>query len=170
MWRMLRRGNVTAADAGDRLRAAFGVAPQSLEQALARQPSQVQDRWQAQLYFLAPALKWAVATLWLISAWAGWSTPASTIEAMAAGTPLASWQPVPLARLGGALDAALGLWLLSGWRPRAAVAAMIALVFAYTASLGIGLPRAWLDPLGGLAKNLVLLPALGMLWVMTDRR
>lgn len=170
MWRMLRRGNVTAADAGDRLRAAFGVAPQSLEQALARQPSQVQDRWQAQLYFLAPALKWAVVTLWLISAWAGWSTPASTIEAMAAGTPLASWQPVPLARLGGALDAALGLWLLSGWRPRAAVAAMIALVFAYTASLGIGLPRAWLDPLGGLAKNLVLLPALGMLWVMTDRR
>ncbi len=170
MWRMLRRGNVTAPAAGDRLRAAFDVAPQALESVLARQPSQVQDRWQAQLYFLAPAMKWAVAVLWLISAWAGWSTPASTIEAMAAGTPLASWQPVLLARLGGALDAALGLWLLSGWRPRAALAAMIALVLAYTVSLGIGLPRAWLDPLGGLAKNLVLLPALGMLWVLTDRR
>lgn len=170
MWRMLRRGNVTAADAGGKLEAAFGIRPQSLDAVLARQPSQVQDRWQAQLYFLAPALKWTVVALWLLSAWAGWATPAATIEAMAAGTPLASWQPVPWARLGGTLDAALGLWLLSGWRPRAALAAMIALVCAYTASLGIGLPRVWLDPLGGLAKNLVLLPALGVLWVMADRR
>jgi len=170
MWRMLRRGNVTATDAGARLQAAFGVRPQALDAVLARQSSQVQDRWQAQLYFLVPALKWMVVALWLISAWAGWTTPASAIEAMAVGTPLASWQPVLLARVGGAFDAALGLWLLSGWRPRTAVMAMILLVCVYTASLGIGLPRAWLDPLGGLAKNLVLLPALGMLWVLTDRR
>jgi uncharacterized protein YbjT (DUF2867 family) len=170
MWRMLKRGNVTAPDAPQRLRAAFGFSPRALDKVLAERPSQVQDRWQAQLYFLAPTLLVAVVLVWLLSAWAGFATPAAAIERMAEGSWLASAAPVALARAGGALDLVLAVWLATRWKPRLAVAGMAASVLAYTLAFGIALPAAWLDPLGGLAKNLVVLPALAILWVLVERR
>jgi uncharacterized protein YbjT (DUF2867 family) len=170
MWRMLRRGNVAADGAAARLRQDFGIAPRPLQEVLASAPSQVQDRWQAQLYFLAPMLRLGVAALWLISAWAGWTTPASEIERLADGSILGAMKPVAVARGSAALDAILGFWLLLGFRLRAAVASMMALVLVYTLAFGIALPALWLDPLGGLAKNLVLLPALVVLWVLSERR
>lgn len=170
MWRMLRRGNVAAADALPALRERFGFAPRPLREALAAHPSQVQDRWQAQLYFLAPLLKIAVIALWLLSAWTGFATPAAQIEALAAGSPLAAFAPVTLARATAGLDLLLALWLLIGWRPRPCIALMLISVFAYTALFGALLPALWLDPLGGLAKNLAVLPALAVLWVLVDRR
>jgi len=35
---------------------------------------------------------------------------------------------------------------------------------------GLALPVQFLDPLGGLLKNVVLIPALAVLWVLVDRR
>ncbi len=170
MWRMLRRGNTAEPDAGERLAADFGIRPRTLEDALASAPSQVQDRWQAELYFLAPALRWSVVALWLLSALAGFLTPAADILRLSSGTPLDAMDPVLLARGGGVADLMLGLWLASGRRPRAAVSAMLLLLLAYTLVLGIAVPALWWDPLGGLAKNLVLLPALAVLWILTERR
>ncbi|MFN7784167.1 MAG: SDR family oxidoreductase [Lysobacterales bacterium] len=170
MWRMLKRGNVCAPDAHARLRETFGTAPRDLEAVLAQAPSQVQDRWQAQLYLLAPVLRWMVILLCLISAWAGFATPAAQIEAMSSGSLLAQLEPVALARFAGGVDLVLALWLASGWRSRAAVASTLLLVLGYTLAFGALVPALWLDPLGGLAKNLVLLPALAVLWVLSDRR
>lgn len=170
MWRMLRRGNVVAADATQRLRQAFGVRPRSLSEVLAAHPAQTQDRWQAQLYFLALTLRVAVIALWLLSAWAGLVTSAERIHALAEGSALAVMQPVLLARAGGWLDLLLGMWLMTPFRPRLAIMLMGASVVAYTLAFGIAMPAAWLDPLGGLAKNLVVLPALAVLWVLLDRR
>lgn len=170
MWRMLRRGNVTTPDAHARLRADFDYAPRELSEVLAATPSQVQDRWQAQLYFLAPTLRLAIVALWLISAFVGWLTPATTIEALTAPSPMAAWQPVLLARLTASLDAILALGLLVGWRLRLMLGLMGISVLAYTLMFGLLLPTQWLDPLGGLAKNLVVLPALAVAWVLVDRR
>jgi hypothetical protein len=170
MWRMLRRGNVAADDMLPRLREAFGFAPRRLADALAARPSQVQDRWQARLHPLAPVLKAGVVALWLLSAWAGFVAPAAEIERLAAGSALAGFAPVALARAAAGLDLLLGLWLLSGRRPRGCVALMGASVLAYTLAFGALMPPLWLDPLGGLAKNLVVLPALAVLWVLIDRR
>lgn len=170
MWAMLRRGNVTAPDAHLRVQAAFGVRMRGLEEALDGHPSQVQDRWHAQLYFLAPALRLGVLAVFAVSAVAGWTTAAAKIEAMSAGSALAGWHPVLLARAAGVLDALLAFWLASGRHPRAALGAMLALVAAYTLVLGTLLPAQWLEPTGGLLKNLALLPALAVLWVLSDRR
>lgn len=170
MWRMLRRGNVAGDDMLPKLRAAFAFAPRTLDEALAAHPSQVQDRWQAQLYFLAPMLVAGMAVLWLLSAWAGFVTTPETIARLAAGSPLAGLAPVALARAAAGLDLLLAVWLLSGWRPRVCVALMFASVLAYTLAFGALLPAQWLDPLGGLAKNLAVLPALAVLWVLVDRR
>lgn len=170
MWRMLKRGNVCAPDAHPRLLETFGTAPRDLDTVLAEAPSQVQDRWQAQLYLLTPVLRWTIVMLCLISAWAGFATPAAQVEAMAAGSLLADLHPVALARFAGGVDLLLALWLASGWRARAAVASTLLLVLGYTGVFGALVPALWLDPLGGLAKNLVLLPALAVLWVLSDRR
>lgn len=170
MWRMLRRGNITATDAPTRVQSDFGYAARDLPQVLAATPSQVQDRWQAQLYFLAPTLRLAIVALWLISALAGWLTPAATIEAMTAGSPMQAMQPVMLARVTATLDAVLAAGLLIGWRPRWMLGLMGISVLAYTVVFGALLPMQWLDPLGGLAKNLVVLPALAVAWVLADRR
>ncbi len=170
MWRMLRRGNITAPDASQRLQATFGMSPRALGEGLAMQPSQIQDRWQAQLYFLAPALRIAMVALWLLSALAGLLTPAAEVVQLAGDGPLQAFSPVALARAGGALDALLALWLASGWRPRWVITAMGASVLVYTILLGTLAAGLWLDPLGGLAKNLIVLPALAILWVLVDRR
>jgi uncharacterized protein YbjT (DUF2867 family) len=170
MWRMLRRGNVTADGESARVRRDFGATPRRLQEVLASAPSQVQDRWQAQLYFLAPALRLGVAVLCLISAWVGWTTPAAEIERLASGSMLGAMEPAAIARSAAALDLILGLWLLLGSRLRAAIAATMALVLGYTLVFGVALPALWLDPLGGLAKNLVILPALAVLWVLSERR
>lgn len=47
---------------------------------------------------------------------------------------------------------------------------MLLSVLLYTAFFGLLLPGQWLDPLGGLAKNLVILPALLILRVLLERR
>lgn len=170
MWRMLQRGNVCAAEAHALLKAQFGIAPRALSEVLATRPSQVQDRWQARLYLLAPMLRFGVVALFLLSAWAGLVTPADQIEAMVQGSVLQAASPVQLARLCAGIDLALGLALLVAWRPRVVITLMIALVLGYTLAFGTLLPSQWLDPLGGLAKNLVILPALAVLWVLSERR
>jgi uncharacterized protein YbjT (DUF2867 family) len=170
MWKMLQRGNLTTPDAHQRLQATFGVAPRSLEDVLSTVPSQVQDRWHARLYWLAPTLRGAVASMFILSAVAGMATPASTIDAMTAGSLIEGWHPVPLARGAGVMDLLLGAWLLSGRATRTAITCMLLLVLVYTVVFGLALPQSWLEPLGGMAKNLVVLPALAVLWVLSDRR
>jgi hypothetical protein len=136
----------------------------------ASRPSQVQDRWHAQLYLLAPLLRAGVVALFLLSAWVGFFTPAAQVEALTSDSLLAGMAPVALARLGAVFDLLLAAGLLAGRRSRGVLTAMLALVFAYTLVFGSVVPVTWLDPLGGLAKNLVILPALAVLWVVADRR
>lgn len=170
MWRMLRRHNITAPDASARLHDDFGFAPRALSEVLAVRPSQVQDRWQAQLYFLTPTLRIAIVVLWLLSAWAGWMTPAREIESLVAGSPLQGFHPVELARATACIDLILAVWLALGRRPRMAIGLMGFSVAAYTVALGVLLPALWFEPLGGLAKNLVLMPALAVAWVLAEKR
>jgi uncharacterized protein YbjT (DUF2867 family) len=169
-WRMLQSGNVTAADARSRLQHAFGFAPRALQDVLDALPAQQQDRWHARLALLVQPLRIGVALLFLLSAWSGVATPAASIEAMTQGTALASLAPVALARGAAGIDLLLAIALLGGWRPRLTLSAMMLLVLAYTLVFGSLLPTTWLDPLGGLAKNLVVLPALAVLWVLLEPR
>jgi len=111
----------------------------------------VQDRWQAQLYFLAPTLQWAIVIVWMLSAYAGLATSGKQIEAMTANSILLRAAPVGLARAMAVVDLLFALWLLCGWRPRWAIGLMAASVAGYTIAFGTSLPSLWLDPLGGLA-------------------
>ena len=43
-------------------------------------------------------------------------------------------------------------------------------VVIYTIAFSLFSPAAWLATLGGLAKNLVILPALAVMWILSERR
>lgn len=47
---------------------------------------------------------------------------------------------------------------------------MIVSVLAYTLFIGMRLPAVWRDPFGGLLKNRVMLPSLGVMIALSDRR
>lgn len=170
IWNMLLRGNRTGEAAHRRVRETFGVRVRALDEVLRSVPSQMQDRWAAQLYFLAPWLRWSVVLLWLWSGVVGLVTPARSIEALAQGGALAALAPVLLARAAGVLDLALGLALAFTRRPRPVVLLMLACAAIYLLGFGATMPTLFLDPLGGLVKNLALIPALAVLWVLVDRR
>lgn len=168
--RMVARGNAGTAEDHARLLQDFGEAPATLAHWMAQEPSQVQDRWHARLYPLAPVLRITLGLLCLCSAIAGFAQTPAQISALA--TPL-GWPDAlawTLGYAGSGLDAVLGAMLLCHWRARLAAGLLFALVMAYTVVLGLGLPLLWLDPWGGLAKNLVVLPAILVWLVLSDRR
>ncbi len=131
--------------------------PRAVSAFLNARPAGTQDLWQARLYLLKPLVRLTLAALWLASGVLGVASPAASFTpGLALPEPLA----IALARAFGALDLALGLALLRNWRPRTIALAQIALVIAYTAGLSLLAPALWLDPYGGVLKNLPILALL----------
>lgn len=168
--RMLERGNVGAADANTRLHERLGVRPRSLQRALAEAPSHVQDRWHARLYYGLPLLRVSMALLWIGSGVVGWLTPVGDVVAAAPGSSLAAGSLLALARITASVDLLLGALCLLRWRPRLVLGLMLAMLLGYTFAIGIAWPLHWLDPFGGLLKNLPLIAALALLLATEQRR
>src|SRR6185312_183025 len=62
--RQLEYGNAGSFEDGV---AATGIRPRAWRDGLLAMPAQPQDRWHARLYFLRPALRWAVGATWIAS-------------------------------------------------------------------------------------------------------
>jgi uncharacterized protein YbjT (DUF2867 family) len=170
MGRMLERGNVGATDAGARLRERLGLRPRSLQRALAEAPSHVQDRWHARLYFCLPLLRVSMALLWIGSGVIGWLAPAADVVAAAPGSSLPAGGLLALARTTASADLLLGALCLLRWRPHLVLSLMLAMLLGYTFGIGIAWPIHWLDPFGGLLKNLPLIAVLMLLLATEERR
>lgn len=171
MTRMLERGNIGAEGAPDHLRQFSGTTPRSLTRALAEAPSQVQDRWHARLYFLLPLVRSLMALLWIASGLVGWLTPrARLLDATPASAVLSPESLVMLARATGSLDLLLGVLCLARWRPKMVLSGMFAMLLGYTLVIGMAWPTHWLDPFGGLLKNVPLMGLLLLLLATEDRR
>lgn len=130
-------------------------------------PAGTQDLWQARLYLLKPMIRLTLAALWLLAGLLGLATPASTF---APGLPLPEPIAIALARGFGLADLALGLALLRNWRPKIVALAQLALVLAYTAGLTLLAPALWLDPYGGLLKNLPVLALMLVHLALVEER
>lgn len=170
MLRMLARGNVGAPDAAARLRNELGVDVRALGEALDAAPAQVQDRWHARLYFLLPLARVLLALLWIASGLLGLLLPPQQVAAATLPGPLAPDTALLLARVGGALDLGLGVLGLLRWRPRWVLLGMLAMLAGYTIAIGVLWPQHWLDPLGGLLKNLPLIALVLILLAVEERR
>lgn len=163
---------MVAGNAGDSeaFAKAMGFAPRSLDAALRDRPAQVQDRWHARLFFLAPALQVTLVLMWLVSAWLGLAYGAPQTEAVVRnlGLPMAWADPL---RIGSsALDVLVSAELLFGRSAARAALVQLAVVCGYTVVISVALPQVWLDPLGPLLKNLPVMLAIAVYGVIGNER
>lgn len=140
--------------------AAFGLMPRRWHDQLLARPAQLQDRWHARLYFLKPALRWALAATWLVSGAIGLAQPASAAApVLAAFGLLAAWGGTLVVGT-GLVDLAIGAALIARLRPARLAALQLAALAGYTLALTWAEPALWHDPFGPLLKNLPILVAI----------
>ena len=157
---MLSRGNTADADGVTEL---LGRSPLSMAQQLFEKPASQAERRSAQLYFIKPVLRFAIAFVWL---WSGITSlffyPHELSYQLLAATGI-SGSAAPMMLYGLALmDIALGLATLSPYRPARLMSWQIGIVLVYTLVVSFALPEFWLHPFGPLLKNI---PFLLCLWI-----
>ncbi|AZZ95258.1 NAD-dependent epimerase/dehydratase family protein [Hahella sp. KA22] len=162
VWGMLQRGNYAEPGAYERSCEKFDYAPRSVKGYLQTSASFVQDRWHARLYLLREPIWLTLVVVWMLSGVAGIGAQPETFSPIlkAMGLPEFLWRP--MVWLTSAVDLALGVFLLSRRHMALAGQLMLACTLGYTLALGLLAPAVWLEPLGGLLKNLPLLCLLSV--------
>ncbi|WP_282609886.1 SDR family oxidoreductase [Pelagibius sp. Alg239-R121] len=137
----------------------------TLAESLQREPSDVQDRWHAQLYFAAAMTTLVLAITWIVSGSVGlWVLP--DVGQKIAGRLGLSGGVADIAAAGSCLmDIAVGLWVASRRATGLCALVQTAIILTYTLLLGIAIPELWSDPFGPLIKNLPML-ALIPIWAV----
>lgn len=149
---------------------AIGFTPRSLETALLARPAQVQDRWHARLYFLAPAIKAVLIFLWLASAYLGLLHGQAATQSLISSLGLPQGAEDPL-RVGSAiLDIMIACLLFLDSKARWSTAVQLAVVVGYTVTIGLALPQLWFDPLGPLLKNIPILLLIAVHGAIGNKR
>ncbi|HEY9105936.1 MAG TPA: SDR family oxidoreductase, partial [Roseateles sp.] len=129
-------------------------------------------RLQAQVAWLQPLLRWALAAVWLATAVVStFVYPERESHALLAraGVP----QELQPAALWGAAGLDLVFGLLTLWPPRRARWLWLAqglLIAFYSAVIAWKLPEFWTHPYGPMLKNLPILAVLVLLWTLEPRR
>jgi uncharacterized protein YbjT (DUF2867 family)/uncharacterized membrane protein YphA (DoxX/SURF4 family) len=128
-------------------------------------------RTAASLRWLAPLLRLAVASMWLLAGIVALG-PYPVQDSLALLRSIGvSAELAPLLLFGSAaLDILLGVLTLLPRRPRILWPAQIALVLVYTLIISIALPGLWLEPFGPVAKNIPILALLILLHQLEERR
>lgn len=169
MTRMLERGNV----GNDPWASAAAQAlsrPGSVSDCLAQSASFVQDRWQARLYWLAPVAWAALVLIWLLSGLSGLLGQTANFAPMLDRMGICPNWHASVVLATSLLNTVLGLALLIRVWIGPVLMLMWISVLAYTLGLGGLVPELWLEPTGGLVKNLGLLLLIPMVMVLENRR
>jgi len=104
------------------------------------------------------------------SAAVGFATPLPQSQALIVSAGLPAAVVAPLVWVASTLDLILGILALIAWRPEVVAALMCASLVIYTAFIGLLLPSVWLEPFGGILKNLPLIPAVLVMGVLARHR
>jgi uncharacterized protein YbjT (DUF2867 family) len=168
IWNLIEHARTGAPDAPARMQALLGIEPLDLRTALLLRPSEAADLLEARWYTMRLLLLFILGLTWLASGVVGLLTPAAV--AAAAMPNLAQPLVSILAPATSIADLALGMALLAGVRVHLVLVLMLAMVFGYTLAIAVLAPWHWLDPFGGLLKNLPVAALLIALLAMESRR
>ena len=115
-------------------------------------------------------LRGSLAVLWIGSGLIGLLQPTTVTAAALRILDLGSRGNALLVWASCLLDIALGIALLTRWRPAITAVAQLLLVGIYTAFLTVAHPSLWGDPFGPLLKNIPIMVAILVLAAIeTDR-
>ncbi len=141
---------------------ATGQQPRGFSEILAQRPAGTQDLWHARLYLIRPLIRFALMFMWLLSGLVGLFLPPERFLDGLTGVPLSGQALTMAARGAGLIDVAIAFGLLAAWRlPRLALF-QLGMVGGYTLAFGLMAPALWLEPYGGMLKNI---PVLCLIWV-----
>lgn len=178
-WLALRRDSMVTPESLRMLEAGNTADPGPVTALLGRAPRDAADfigagdraglRREAQLAWLLPLLRWAVAAMWIVTGLvSAWVFPVEDSLALLARTGIEG----PLARLAlyaaALLDIGLGVAMLALRRRRWIYRAQLLLIAAYTATISLFLPEYWAHPYGPILKNLPVLAAIAVLHELDD--
>lgn len=147
-----------------------GVSPAPMRSWQLRQPSHVQDRWHARLYWFRPLLRYVLGGLWFVSGAIGLGPARGYVLGMLSFSVFSAAGGWALVVGTCALDIAIGTLILVRWRPRLLGTVQLSIVIGYTVALSIVAPGLWADPFGVLVKNVPILVAIGIWTVLEDDR
>jgi len=146
-----------------------GIAPTSLDAALAREPASVQERWFARLFLLKPLALVVFAAFWLmtgvVSLTAGWDIGVGLMREGGAGS-----LSEPSVIAGALADLAIGVGILFRRTAKPALFAALAITVFYLVAGTAILPRLWEDPLGPMMKVWPILAFNLLLLAILDER
>ena len=175
----LRRGSLVTPESLRMLEAGNVADPDSFAAILGRRPRQASEffdqsdrlamRRAAQLGWLVPLLRHAVAIMWVVTGFvSAFVFPVESSLDLLARTGLVG-APALLALHGAAaLDLVLGVAPLVLSRRRWAYRLQLALIVFYTVVITLCLPEYWAHPYGPVLKNLPLLAAIAVLHELDD--
>jgi uncharacterized protein YbjT (DUF2867 family) len=151
-------------------RAATGIAPRALADALAAEPTAVQERWFSRLYLLKPLVLATLSLFWvstaLIAMGPGWDSHIAVVRQAGGDVVLAP----PLILAGAFADLAIGIGIAVRRTARSALYAASVLCVLYLAVASMLIPHLWADPLGPLPKIVpILMLNLAALAILEDR-
>lgn len=145
-----------------------GFRPQSMQAFFQTNPSHVQDRWHAKIFFLKPLITLSLCLLWLISAWTGLVNPPPNLGPLVDTFGLSQSFAPYFVGLFSTIDILILLGLLMNWRWIGWV--QLFLVAGYTIGLSILFPQLWADTYGPLLKNLPILILIGISIALQDEK
>lgn len=169
--KMLMQNNVATLETTKVFHDQISFIPRDFTEGIYSEPSTVQDRWHAKLYFLRPLLQVAIAFLWLFTGICSlFLYPKSaSYNLLAQVGVIAFWQPI-LFYGASILDLLLGLGMLFSFQLKKICTLQIFLILIYSAIITWKLPNLWLEPFGPIVKNIPLLIAILVLIALEDER
>lgn len=147
-----------------------GITPSRLQDALARDPASVQERWFAHLFLLKPALLGGLAFFWIISGLIALGPARESAVLWLTKVGLTGSAALAMTVATSLLNIALGIGIAIRKTARLALWGTIAVAAGYLALGLLLLPQLWADPLGPLAKIIpALLASFAALAILDDR-
>jgi nucleoside-diphosphate-sugar epimerase len=170
-YKMMMQNNVASDEDAKRFYEQVGFIPRDFSVGIHDQPSTVQDRWHAKLFFIKPAVQYSLVFIWLYSAiiTAFFSPKEKTLALLSQAGITTSWLSISL--YGSCLiDAAIALAIFFNYKYKIVGLIQIFVILTYTLIITWTIPLLWLDPLGAIAKNIpVLVLILVYLAIGSDR-
>ena len=162
----LRMGVPGDADQAQRL---LGFSPRSLRAQLDAQPSGVQERWFARVYFLKPLILFTLFGFWLLSGLIGFASFGQAVRVLTSAGMDADLAKAAVAG-GGVVDIALALLLAFRRTTAPALLGMVAATAGYLLAGALVRPDLWADPMGPFLKSIpAAVLALAALALLDER-
>lgn len=134
-----------------------GISAKGFTDIIAARPAGTQDIWHARLYLLRPVVRFALMFMWLLSGLVGLLIPSASFLPDMAALNLSDNILTTIARSAGLMDIGIAVGLLLAWKLPHLALVQLMIVGAYTVIFGVLTPDLWLDPYGGLLKNIPIL-------------